>query len=212
MAGEIDLGTDRVLTRALGQDASGLWGMQAVSSYIPHPGYAAGDYVVPLNLVAAQDRTPSTSAQVTAWPFFFPAATPLDRIGVYLTTAQAGAAAMFGLYSNVGGRPGSLLLDCGELSLAAGSGANALKTISYTTPVGLIWALCWVKDVATQVTVKGVLYTAGGIVGLPSDTISGTMRGNLLLTSAYPASMPSTAPAVVPATTASTPAIIMRAA
>jgi hypothetical protein len=179
---------------------------------IPHPGFASGDYIVPLTVGTTTDKTPAIAANVTAWPFFVPVATALDRIGVYLTTAQSGAAAMFGLYSSVGGRPSALLVDAGELDLSSGGAANALKTVNYTVPAGVFWGLVWLKNVATQVTVKGPNALVPGFAGHPSDVFSSTPRGFLYLASAYPASMPLTAPAVSTVISSqSVPAIMLRA-
>lgn len=183
-------------------------------SPINQPGYAAGDFLYPQGGTLVTDRTPSTSARVTAWPFATSIPVTVDRIGVFLTTPQAGAACMVGIYgSNKRGRLGELLLDAGELSLASGSNLIA-ATISFRF-VGFIWGVVWMKDVATQATVKG-LSAAGANISFPQPgfgSSSGSYSG-LSLTSAYPASLPTTAPAVTPAgfSIAADPIVILRAA
>lgn len=183
-----------------------------VPSPIIQPAYAAGDFIYPAGLGSVTDRTPSTSAHVSAWFFGSQLALRLDRVGVHLTTPQTGAACMLGLYSNNRGRPSALLLDAGEVSLASGSGLIA-ATISYSI-IGPFWVLAWMKNVATQATIKGTSTQAGGgFFPQPGFGTSSAAIISLGLDAAYPASMPATAPAVVTTgTSTSDPIPILRSA
>lgn len=176
------------------------------------PGYASGDYVLPASYVSGQNRTPSTNANVVAYPFFFPEPTSVDGLEIYLVTAQTGAEAMAGLYTNSSGRPATLIEDLGTADLSSGSGST--KTFSASSTVrGWVWALVWLKNVATQVTVTGVGTGVGGVISGSSNSLSApTTRANLYLEAAYPGSMPSSAPAVAPSSTNNVPVAMLTVA
>lgn len=189
-------------------------GVQNINKIYPaYIGLTATDYLMPLGLGLSADRTPSTSARVTAMPFWVGTQQSFDRIGIYLTTAQSGAACRIGLYTNNGhGRPANLLADFGELDLSSGGGALKLLTSSFSFS-GIVWALIWLKNVGTQVTLRGPSTIAS--VSMPSVDPGGSNSNGrwLALTAAYPASMPSTAPAVNPTDwTINDPFVLMRAA
>lgn len=176
------------------------------------PGYAAGDRAYPAGTITVTDRTPGVSARVTAWPFSSSIPLTIDRIGVYLTTPQTGAACRVGAYgSNRRGRLGALLLDAGELSLASGSG-EILATVNFQF-TGLIWVVVWMKNVATQATVKGISTAANQSWPQPGWATSSSAYNAMSLASAYPANLPTTAPAVTPANYATTdPIPVLRVA
>lgn len=179
-------------------------------------GYAAGDYIYPVTLIQTASGTPSTSAVAYAYPFYLPVPTPLDRISMYLVTAQTGGAARVGLYTpDYRGRPSTLIVDGGELDLSSGGGALKEATISVTL-MGLIWGVIWLKNIATQVTVRGVSTSQVGVPGLlPGSSTLLSAGTNVLpclqLVAAYPASMPTTAGAFATGALTS-PVLALRAA
>lgn len=178
-------------------------GVGAGMIFNPRPlaefGFTAGDYVLPEGTtVAVTSRTPSTSAQVVAWPFRTgPVGNTFDRVGIGMITAQAGAAARFGFYTNLAGRPSTLISDSGELDCSVGGGTDLLLTISTFVPAGVFWVLMWLKNVATQISAYGPgASMAPAFMGQSPITTSQTIRNYLALASAYPGSMPAAAPAV----------------
>lgn len=180
---------------------------------VPDPGWPVGDERVPLGVLTWADVTLGTSAHVVAWPFFAPAPIVPAKVFIGLTTAQAGAAARCGIYTNGVGRPAALVEDLGELDLSATTGKRQFTTATLPV-VGVFWALVWVKNVATQVTVRGPSNVAGGsnmpLVGTGLVSQAFFTRG-LYLASAYPGAMPATAPAVVPSNTSPTTLVTIEA-
>lgn len=187
--------------------------MTVVSVSIPvHPGNTSGDWVLPFgsNGVCA-DGAPSTSANVTAWPFYFAKPTSITTLRMRLTTAQTGAEAMAGIYDNVNGRPNALLQDLGTVDLSTGSGSDKDWSISTLSVSGWIWALVHMKNVATQATVRRPTATWNPLM-LPVVSGALTQFYNLpmlYLATAYPGSMPSSAPAVVASTTLGLPSVML---
>lgn len=170
-------------------------------------GFTAGDYVLPEGTaVALVSRTPSTSAQAVAWPFRTgPAGNTFDRAGIALITAQAGALMRMGAYTNLAGRPSTLIADWGQLDLSTGGGTDMLLTISTFIPAGIFWVVTWLQAVATQCSGYGSGATmAAAFMGQQPITTSQTVRSYLSVNSAYPGAMPAAAPAV----TFSTQAVI----
>lgn len=174
-------------------------------------GLASGDFVAPLGMhTTSNARTPSTSATVCAWPFYFGEPTAIDRVRVNLVTAQTGAECRVGVYSNFRGRPLSLLVDGGTIDLS-GSTGNLDATVAVTVR-GRIWVLVWMKNVATQATLYGPTSMA---VGLGPNSVSPSSTAPLsflALTDTYPGSMPATAPSMGIASALTYPLPYLRAA
>lgn len=160
-------------------------------------GWPVGDERAPPNVLTWTDVTPSTAAHVVAWPFFAPHPIVPAKVFIGLTTPQTGAAAMAGIYTNAEGRPAALVEDLGELDLSATTGKRQFT--AGTIPVaGVFWVAIWLKNVATQATIRGASNVIASFLPVVSTgLISSTApsRG-LLLGAAYPASMPAAAPAV----------------
>jgi hypothetical protein len=129
-----------------------------------------------------------------------------------LVTHQTGAEAMAGVYSNANGRPASLITDLGTKDLGSASPANADWAITGLAVGGWFWALVWMKNVATQATVRRPT-SASFAINTPvisSALEQNTNVGALYLVSAYPASMPASAPAVVPSATFGYPLVVLQ--
>lgn len=180
---------------------------------VPDPGWPVGDERVPLGVLTWADLTPTTAAHAVAWPFFTPAPIIPAKVFIGLTTAQAGAAARAGIYTNANGRPAALVEDLGEIDLSATTGKRQFTTATLPV-VGVFWAIIWLKNVVTQVTIRGPSNIAGGSnmplvsTGLVSQTFF--TRG-LYLAAAYPGAMPATAPAVAPTNTSPTTLVTIEA-
>lgn len=161
-------------------------------------GWKSGDERYPIGVVSSATATPSTSAAVVAWPFHSPSPLRLAYVHMGLGTAQAGAEARAGIYSDgADGRPNALIEDLGTLDLSATTGKRSWTATA--TVQGVFWVLVWLKNVATQATVVSPSASGASLLTPVHNTIigagGGTMRG-LWLTSTYPGSMPAAAPAV----------------
>lgn len=154
-------------------------------------GYYHGD--VPGGTYSA--ATPSTSA--IAYFGFFPIVDDavISALGVYLSTGQTGAEARLGVYSNVNGKPGTLIADFGTVDLSGSAGmVEAVGSLNISKYQGGVWLCVWMKNVATQATV----ICAGGTAAYYPMTAAqigaaSNIRG-YSATAAYPANLPATAP------------------
>src|SRR5690349_11575522 len=88
----------------------------AARDRVSHPGIRTGNYYLSLAL------TPSVTTSTLAANniYFQPIALSgtVNRIGLEVTSGAAGLA-RFGLYTNNGGVPGSLILDCGTVDVTS---------------------------------------------------------------------------------------------
>jgi len=81
---------------------------------------------------------PITAYYLYAFLFFVTEAITLDRINIYISTAVAGGLVRLGIYNDDGsGKPGSLLLDAGEID--ASTTGNKSITISQALNPGVYW-------------------------------------------------------------------------
>jgi hypothetical protein len=164
-------------------------------------GYISGSVVFPGGVASVSDRTPVVAASLTAWPFKFDKPTPIDYARIWLVTHQTGAEARAGLYSNVDAHPSALLADLGAQALTATSD-RAVTFDANLTVKGWVWLLIWIKNVATQATIRGPgsnFATQQQFPALDVFLQYPTFRPYLYIESAYPGSMPATAPAMIPA-------------
>jgi hypothetical protein len=173
---------------------------------IDDAGWPVGDERMPLGVLTWTDVTPATAATAYAWPFFAPHPIIPAKLSIALTTGQAGAAARGGIYTNAAGRPAALVEDLGELDLSATTGKRQFTTATLPV-VGVFWAIVWLKNVATQATVRGPGGVASNFVPVASTALvsSTGMTRSLILAAAYPGAMPAAAPAVAAHTGAFAP-------
>lgn len=115
-------------------------------------------------------------------------------LALYLYTAQTGAAARMGIYSDWYGYPRDLLADCGAVSLTGAAGFK--ETTGATLTVGTrtsFWVCTWMANVATQASVAGYFPLAGRMpTHADNITLGATGRGWKYV-GAYPASLPAVA-------------------
>lgn len=161
-------------------------------------GFTAGDFVLPLGTHTLASTAPSTSAAAGAFPFCFPEPTNIDRLKYRLITQQAGAELMTGIYTNSNGRPATLISDLGTQDLSATSGSDKEYTVALELE-GYVWVVVWMKNVATQATLRCTTVSSFTNIPVPSGALTNATNGGIMgVAGAYPASMPATAPAVVP--------------
>lgn len=113
--------------------------LKSVVAAPPHPGArtSPATYYIPATFIA----TSGTAAIVANVMYFVPFLIPggvFDRIGVEVTTGVAGAARL-GLYTNSGGNPASLILDCGTVDVTSNGIVEASFT-ALTLPNDWVWA------------------------------------------------------------------------
>lgn len=161
---------------------------------MPHPGYAANRYYVPL------DHATPTAVGLSAnlmylVPFAVSQRTTFTRIGIKCTTAQASTNARLGIYRAVDGAPSNLVLDAGAVSLATTgekevtisqsleAGEYFLAVLSNATSAQITWSL-------VNIPMRVWRY---GLVG--SDTADGAADLLMVAGLSYGA-LPGTCPAV----------------
>lgn len=186
-------------------------------SYPYDTGWPSGEYRYPANLVVSTSSAPSTSALATFLPFLIPRRTQLVNLGLYLTTAQAGAECRLGVYRDDNGAPRNdadgLLVDGGILDLSAGSGTFKQVTIAAWAEPSIVWSCCQLKNVATQVTVHRIQNAMSFMTGLSSalNVASGPPR-YCQQSITYGSALPAAAGAVTKAHGGDAPVILMKAA
>lgn len=129
----------------------------------PHPGYVVGQYYGAV-------ESPSGTIAVTEnrlyfTPVFIASPASFDRIGYQVTVASGSAEyeTRLGIYRNVSGRPGTLIVDAGLDAVGTNIGARTV-TISQSL-YGWVWT-CIIGNrnggaSATQVTVRGYATGSG---------------------------------------------------
>lgn len=176
--------------------------------------FESGVYRLPTTVVSDfESKTLNVAAYVYAWPFFTTNEITLELIRLRLVTAQAGAAAKVGVYSNQYSAPNELWADLGEVDLSAGSGSN--KDLAATQKAfGAFWVLVFIKDVVTQVDMMGPkgFASAGQLPPVPADVLENGFAGCLAAAHAYPAgSLPDLAPALSPFSSLNAPVPLVKA-
>jgi len=112
-----------------------------------------------------------------------------DRIGIEVTTGGTGSLAHLGCYTNDNGRPGTLIVDSGELDLSAPGVKTATidETLEHT----------WVWDAAlfnnTAATLRGLTLNFTSAIPQTADTAI-SLAGSMIVAQAYGA-LPATCPA-----------------
>lgn len=97
---------------------------------------------------AAFTTSATTTNTIIATPLFLPPGETINRIGVEVTTLQAGGDIRLGLYEDDNGVPGDLILDAGTVSTA--TTGNKEITISHTTSGRMIWAVAFTASATAQ--------------------------------------------------------------
>jgi hypothetical protein len=97
---------------------------------------ASGKILLPVNHGGTTKSTLSTGNLYHFLPFYFNSRQQFSAIGVWLETAQTGAACRLDVrYADADGKPGGLIQDFGELSWATGTNTAVQNTtIAWTPP------------------------------------------------------------------------------
>lgn len=135
-----------------------------------------GDYLPPVNATGSTTAAPSAAAVIFAIPFWHDQAVSWDRVSMWLTTAQAGAACRIGAYDWNNGAPNgsALLSDFGELDMSTGTGTEKALTINWTNPLADWWMVVHCKNVATQFTCRAF----SGCIMRGTSMLSSSLDGN----------------------------------
>ena len=172
-------------------------------------GWPSGTYRVPEYITALGDSQPAANTAIYL-PILIRETTTVDKIGLSLVTAQAGAKARLALYHGIGGLPGYLRSDFGELDLSAGSGLLTIST-SITVNPGLYFLAAVFNAAGTMPTVKRVSgATLGAVIGGSAADLTGGNAGRYYSAAMTYAAWPYTAPAVAMATGTDGAAICLR--
>lgn len=119
----------------------------STNSLIPSAGWQAGRVYTCLAVSGTTSSVNKAAGNVEYCPIYLPKGASI--IGMYLwisTAAGAGKRARLGIYSNVNGEPGTLLVDAGYVAIDA-TGTPGVA-IAWTVPAaGLYWAAVLYEDV-----------------------------------------------------------------
>lgn len=141
-------------------------------------GWASGSYRAPDYITQIGDSQPTANKAVYL-PIIISEVTPIDKIGVVLVTAQAGAKCRIAIYHGDGGLPTRLRSDFGELDLSNQGGATLPATVLLSTGAVLQPGLYFLAVVffasGTMPTVKRVSGAQFGVVkgGSAADLTGG---------------------------------------
>jgi hypothetical protein len=150
-----------------------------------HPGVRTNNYYLAASVLPSAATATISANSIYYQPISISGT--VNRIGIEITTGSAGAARL-GLYSNNGGIPGTLILDCGTVDTT--SIALVEATIADTVLRGE-WMWMAVVSNATPTCRSG---TVGSAMVAGSSTPSAGIR-SYVGTFAY-AALPVTAPAI----------------
>lgn len=176
------------------------------------PGWAVGSYKVPAHIAQIADSSAIAANLLTMQPILVLRRVQIDRIALRAVSIQPDAAARLGLYDTdpETARPGSLVVDGGELNLSDFTG-DRWRTVSVALKPGLYWTACVMKSTGTMPSVRRV---GGAVYGhLPEQDLSelGSTAAWRYLSAAHAyGALPATAPAMSPDSGTHGPVIALR--
>jgi hypothetical protein len=161
------VGTDGQVLKADSSASTGLaWGQGSFLGGI----MPIGEYLAPPSAAATGAAGRVNFAHFT--PFIVCKRMSFDRIGINVTTAQAGSQARLGVYSDSEGRPGTVLLDAGNVATTA-TGIIEVTGLSLTLNPGLYWGCVQLE---TPGSAQNVAATSGLGHILGAATAAGVQR------------------------------------
>lgn len=107
-------------------------------------------------------------------PLVIPKELAIDQIGIRSAVASATSVLRVGLYNEVNGRPDTLLLDAGTISVATPLGEKTVAA-SYTFDPGRYWAAAVWQTAQTTAAINGWSCFAGGSYHKYQDSISNSV-------------------------------------
>lgn len=133
------------------------------------------EYLMPHYVTGVNDGQPAANVQIFL-PVWFDEVTYLDRLGVVLTTAQAGAKVRLGIYYAKYGRPHYLRKEFGEIDLSSGSGLKSFSNKITVKPGHYFLSAIMATPSATQATVKKISGANFGVFSTTAaaDVVAGT--------------------------------------
>ena len=122
----------------------------------------------------------AASAANYGYIFFAPLVVPkeltIDQIGVRSVVANATSVLRVGLYNEVNGRPDTLLLDAGTISVATPLGEKTISA-SYTFDPGRYWAAAVWQTAQTTAAINGFSVVAGGAYHIYHHSLPSALGG-----------------------------------
>jgi hypothetical protein len=116
--------------------------------------------------IANLNSTATTFAVNTTYysPIFIPTTTTYDRIGIRTGTSFSGTASVrLGIYNDLGGKPGTVLLDAGTFSATATTTTYEI-TINQSLNAGFYWIAFNTITAAATNTYQGISSATGGSI------------------------------------------------
>lgn len=131
--------------------------------------YKAGDYIGPLAISGSAAATTAGTAYFSR--IHIPKALTVDRIACWVRTLGAASTVRLGIYTDVTGRPGTLLVDGGTIDSTA-TGAKTV-TIAQALAAGAYWLCGQVEGGTPQLD-----FTTNEIILAPKTDITATTTGS----------------------------------
>lgn len=127
-----------------------------------------------------------------AWavPFVCPERTTWTKIGFTLGTGVASAVARLGIYTDVAGKPGALVLDAGTITCGTGDVGVREITISQQLDAGFYWLVIQSTGSASDTSITWAGMNGFNIMGMSSNTANDSTQYF-----ANAVALPATAPA-----------------
>ncbi|MGH6982432.1 MAG: hypothetical protein ACREFC_14620 [Stellaceae bacterium] len=101
-------------------------------------GYVSGPYYLAPAITMTSGITLASANVMYATPFLALAPQTFTKISINVTAGAAGASCEIGVYANAGGKPGSLLVDAGNISVAT-TGTKEITGVSIPLTPGWWW-------------------------------------------------------------------------
>lgn len=147
--------------------------------------YQSGRYYGTFKSGAISSLTTSSN-NLYAVPIFIHTAQTFSAIGVYVTTAVASKIRM-GIYTNISGLPGNLVLDAGEVTVTLALAQQYDLSISQTLNSGWYW-LALVANGINVITALSANNLVGSMLGYPDANTEAPRISKSFTYGALPAS------------------------
>lgn len=162
--------TGQILAKASATDFDRVWidaptGGGGGSAPALHPGYVT-THVGMANWYTGWDATLSNAnnwaagGQTLYHPLILPVATTIAKLAIHCNTGAANATVRLGIYSNVGGKPASRLVEAPVVSAATSGTKESVLSTPLTLAAGTYWLATCASGFAANF--KGYDYSTGG--------------------------------------------------
>jgi hypothetical protein len=163
----------QVLVKDSGTDYDASWDFRQLN-FLTDP--LPGLWFAQLNTQARAENVAFSLDDMILSPTIVNKSITVDRVGIRIATAEAGATPRIGIYGrNSNNRPGDLILDCGTID--ASTTGNKDITVSATIPAGLFFLAVAFQGASSALRISAS-NTDGGVIKTHSPNIGTAMQFN----------------------------------